>query len=233
MEPIYAFVVATLRFLLAVGFRWRLSGIERVPRTGPLILACNHISYFDPLAQGYLLIRCRKRLRYFAKAELWKSPFLRFVLKGCRQIPVVRGTGETGPVEGALQALGRGDAVVIYPEATITTNPDLSPMRAKTGIARVALASGAPVVPVAVWGSHWVSPKGRVRGRRLGRLIAVTAGDPMTFETFAGRADDPEALREITDRIMGELERLVRELQKDYPGGAAVPPLRPRPEEAA
>lgn len=232
MEPVYAFVVGVLRPLLAIGFRWRMSGLDNVPRTGAAIFACNHISYFDPLCQGYFLIRRRRRLRYFAKAELWRNPFLRFILKGAHQIPVERGSGEHGPVEGAVAALARGDGVVIYPEATITISPDLSPMRGKTGAARAALLSGAPVVPIAVWGSHWVSPKGRKRGRRLGRLIAVSAGEPMRFDEYAGRADDPEALREITDRIMGELDRLVRELQKEYPGGAAVPPLLERGEAA-
>jgi 1-acyl-sn-glycerol-3-phosphate acyltransferase len=232
LEPVYLLIVWTLRPLLRAGFRWRLLGAGNVPRTGPVIVACNHISYFDPLCHGYFLVRLRRRLRYFAKAELWKNPFLRVVLKGANQIPVQRGTGELGPVDGALKALRRGDAVVIYPEATITTTADLSPMQGKTGVARVALASGAPVVPLAVWGSHWVSPKGRRRGRRLGRLIVVKAGEPLRFDAYAGRDDDPQALREITDRIMGEIERLVAEIQKDYPGGAAVPPLLKRAEAA-
>lgn len=232
MEPVYVFVATTCRILLRIGFRWRLRGGEKIPRTGPVIFACNHISYFDPLCQGYLLVKHRRRIRFFAKAELWKNPFLRFILKGANQIPVQRGTGEMGPVDGAIKALARGDGVVIYPEATITTTPDLMPMQGKTGVARVAIATGAPVVPVAVWGSHWVSPKGRVRGRRLGRLISVQAGDALQFGALKDRQDDPATLREVTDRIMAELERMVVELQKDYPGGAAVPPLKQRSEAA-
>jgi len=233
VEPVYHFVVWVLRPLLAIGFRWRFQGLDNVPRKGPAIFACNHISYFDPLCQGLLLVKRRRRIRYFAKAELWRNPFLRFILKGAHQIPVERGSGEMGPVEGAVAALRNGDGVVIYPEATITTNLDLSPMRGKTGVARVALTSGAPVVPVAVWGSQWVSPKGRSRGRRLWRMIFVKAGPAMTFEEFNGRENDPEALHEVVDRIMSELERMVRELQKDYPLGAAVPPLKPRKDAAA
>ncbi|GAC1416016.1 MAG: lysophospholipid acyltransferase family protein [Actinomycetota bacterium] len=227
MEPVYSLLVGILRPLLAIGFRWRLLGQSNVPRTGPVIFACNHISFFDPLSQGYFLVRCRRRLRFFAKAELWRNPLLRLVLKGAHQIPVHRGTGETGPVEGALAALSHGDAVVIYPEGTITRTPDLSPMKGKTGVARVALASGAPVVPVAVWGSQWVSPYKRTPGRRLGRLIFVEAGPPMTFKDLQGHDnEDPAVLREITDRIMAELDRLVRGLQKQHPDGAAIPPLK-------
>ncbi|MHB8513524.1 MAG: lysophospholipid acyltransferase family protein [Actinomycetota bacterium] len=226
LEPVYNFVVYTLRPLLRTFFRWRFRGKENIPRTGPAIFACNHISYFDPLCQGYLLVQCRKRIRFFAKAELWRNPFLHFILKGAHQIPVERGSGETGPVEGALKALANGDGVIIYPEATITTNPDLTPMKGKTGAARVAIQSGAPVVPIAVWGSHWVSPKGRVKSKRLFRKVFVTAGPPMSFIEFKGRQEDPGALREVTDRIIETLDHMVRELQKEYPLGAAVPPLR-------
>lgn len=233
VEPAYAFVVWTVRPLFRLIFRWRITGLQRIPRTGAAIFACNHISYLDPLAQGYALVRRRKRIRFFAKAELWKNPFLRLILRNANQIPVERGSGEAGPVEGAMKALARGDGVVIYPEATITTNPDLSPMRGKTGVARVAIASGAPVVPVAVWGTHWVSPKGRVKSRRPWRKIFVTIGDPMRFGDLRGKEEDPDTLRDVTDRIMSELDRLVRELQKDYPGGAAVPPLKTRAEDAA
>ncbi|HVL90519.1 MAG TPA: lysophospholipid acyltransferase family protein [Actinomycetota bacterium] len=233
MELAYGLVVWTIRPLFRVLFRWRMTGMEFIPQRGPAIFACNHISYLDPLAQGYVIVRRRiDRLRFFAKAELWKNPFLRLILKSAKQIPVERGSGEAGPVEGALNALRRGDAVVIYPEATITTTPDLSPMRGKTGVARVAVASGAPVIPVAIWGSHWVSPKNRVRTRRLFRTIFVAAGEPMSFASLRGREDDPTTLRDVTDRIMGELERLVRDLQKDYPGGAAVPPPLPGREAA-
>lgn len=234
MEPAYSLVVWTIRPLFRLLFRWRMTGLERIPRRGAAIFACNHISYMDPLAQGYALVQRRiDHIRYFAKAELWKNPLLRLILRSAKQIPVERGSGEAGPVDGALQALARGDGVVIYPEATITTNPDLSPMRGKTGVARVAIASEAPVVPVAVWGSHWVSPKGRVRKRRLLRTVFVAIGEPMSFAGMRGREEDPQTLREVTDRIMSELERLVRELQKDYPGGAAVPPLLPPREKAA
>ena len=224
MEPMYAFARAILVPFLRLFFKWRLSGTENIPKTGPVIVACNHISYFDPLCHAYMIDRAGRKCRFFAKSELWKNPFLRFVLTHAHQIPVERGSGESGPVEKAIEWLGKGELVVIYPEATITTNPDLTPMQGKTGVGRVALATGAPVVPIAVWGSHWVRPKKRKPVFKWRRLMALKAGEPMTFEDLKGR-DDAEAAREVTDRVVGELDRLVRELHKIYPEGGAVPEL--------
>lgn len=212
---------------LKVFFRWRFIGLANIPHRGPVIIASNHISYFDPLCQGYAVVKRGRWPRFFAKSELWRNPFLKFILTHAKQIPVERGSGELGPVENAIAQLGRGNCVMIYPEATISTNPDLTPMRGKSGIARVALATGAPVVPVAVWGSHWVKPKHRKPVHKLGRMIMLNAGTPMTFEdSLRSRADEPRVLRDVTDRIIGELDRLVRELHKIYPEGAAVPELK-------
>ena len=224
MEPMYAVVRALLLPFLKLFFRWQLMGTHNIPREGPVIVACNHISYFDPLCHAYMIDRSGRKCRFFAKSELWKNPFLRFVLTHAHQIPVERGSGETGPVEKAIEWLRRDELVVIYPEATITTNPDLTPMQGKTGVGRVALATGAPVVPIAVWGSHWVRPKKRKPVQRWRRLIVLKAGEPMRFDDLRGR-DEAEAAREVTDRVVGELDRMVRELHKIYPEGGAVPEL--------
>ncbi|MFY9588742.1 MAG: lysophospholipid acyltransferase family protein [Actinomycetota bacterium] len=220
----YAVARALLVPFLKLFFRWRLMGTPNIPRKGPVIVACNHISYFDPLCHAYIIDRSGRKCRFFAKAELWKNPFLRFVLTHAHQIPVERGSGESGPVEKAIEWLKRDELVVIYPEATITTNPDLTPMQGKTGVGRVALATGAPVVPIAVWGSHWVRPKKRKPVQKWRRLITLKAGEPMYFDDLRGR-DDAEAAREVTDRVIGELDRMVRELHKVYPEGGAVPEL--------
>lgn len=227
-EPVYHFVKNVLLPFLWTVFRWRFLGIEKIPRKGPAIIAANHISYFDPLCHAYMIVRAKRRPRFFAKSELWKNPFLRFILGNAGQIPVERGTGEAGPVEKAEEAIGRGEVVVIYPEATITTTDDLTPMRGKTGVARVALATGAPVFPVAVWGSQWVKPKHRRAVWKWRRLIMLNAGDPMTFPEHVGKQDDADVRREVTDRIVAELDRLVRELHKLHPDGPAVPDRKER-----
>jgi len=224
VEPMYAVARAVLVPLLTLLFRIRLIGVNNIPKQGPVIVACNHISYFDPLCHAKLIDKSGRKARFFAKAELWKNPFLKFVLTHAHQIPVERGSGETGPVEKAIEWIHKGELVVIYPEATITTNPDLTPMQGKTGVGRVALATGAPVVPIAVWGSHWVRPKKRKPVHKWRRLILLKAGEPMYFDDLKGR-DEAEAAREATDRVIGELDRLVRELHKVYPEGGAVPEL--------
>jgi len=224
VEPMYAFARAVLLPFLKLLFRWRREGAENIPTSGPVIVACNHISYFDPLCHAYMIDRSGRKCRFFAKSELWKNPFLKLVLTHAHQIPVERGSGESGPVEKAIEWLRKDELVVIYPEATITTNPDLTPMQGKTGVGRVALATGAPVVPIAVWGSHWVRPKKRKPVMKWRRLITLKAGKPITFEDLRDR-DPAEAAREATDRVMAELDRLVRELHKSYPEGGAVPEL--------
>ena len=225
MEPIYVIVRNILVSVLRLLFRWKIDGVEKIPRTGPAIVAPNHISNFDPLCTAYLVDRAGRRPRYLAKASLWKNPVMRVIVSGCGQIPVERGTGNESPTRAAEDALRKSEVVVVYPEGTITTNLDLTPMKGKTGVARLTLATGVPVTPVAVWGAQWLIGKGRKWKYRGHRLIMLKVGEPMRFDEFAGRQDDPDALREVTDRVMAEIDRLVRELHKVHPDGAAVPEL--------
>jgi 1-acyl-sn-glycerol-3-phosphate acyltransferase len=212
----FRLVEVVLRPAIGFWFSWHLEGMELVPPEGPVLVAGNHISHFDPLAHGYLLSRAGRRPRYLAKSELWKNGFLRRVLNGTHQIPVDRGSGKSAPVDAALAGLSRGEAVVIYPEATTTRNPDRTPMQGKTGIARIALRSGLPVMPLAVWGTHHVIQKGET-GLTFHRPIWVRAGRSMDFSEYAGRGEDSAVLRKVTDEVMDELTRLVRDMRKDYP----------------
>jgi 1-acyl-sn-glycerol-3-phosphate acyltransferase len=202
---------------IATWFRWRFEGFEHIPADGAALVACNHISYFDPLAHGYFLERAGRRPRFLAKIELFENRISGPVLRGAKQIPVIRGTGDTGPVEIALKSLRAGEVVVVYPESTVTTNEDSSPMRGKTGIARLTLASGVPVVPVAVWGSAPVWQRGGRRNLKFGRPIWVKAGPPLDFSAYEDRRDDPQAVRTVTDEVMAQLSLLVDDLRARYP----------------
>jgi 1-acyl-sn-glycerol-3-phosphate acyltransferase len=218
-EPWYRAAVTVLRPSMALWFNWHAEGVEHVPPKGPLLVACNHISELDPLCQGLFLVRAGRRPRFLAKSDLLENWLLRKVLLGARQIPVYRGTGDRGPVDASVKALGEGECVVIYPEATLTKNPDYSPMQAKRGIARIAFEAGLPVLPLAVWGSHKFMPRrGEKKDRTFGRPIMVKASPPIDLSEFAARGhDDPEALRQATDRVMDELSRLVADLRARYP----------------
>jgi 1-acyl-sn-glycerol-3-phosphate acyltransferase len=202
---------------ISTWFRWRFEGFEHVPAEGAALIACNHISYFDPLAHGYFLEKAGRRPRYLAKIELFKHPVTGPVLRGARQIPVVRGTGDAGPIELALKALHDGEVVVVYPESTVTSNEDFSPMRGKTGIARLTLASGVPVIPLAVWGSAPVWQRNGKRNLKFGRPIWVKAGPPLDFSEFEDEQGDPQVVRQVTDQVMAELSVLVEDLRARYP----------------
>lgn len=217
LEPWYQFAVWTLRPPVQAWFNFRLEGMEHIPSDGPVLVACNHISYFDPLAHGLIMIKAGRRPRYLAKRELYGNWLLRHVLEGAKQIPVDRGSGSTAPIQSALAALKAGEAVMIYPESTITSNADFSPMRGKTGVARLSLAADVPVLPIAVWGSQNVWQRDGLRSLAFGRPIWVKAGPPMDFSEYDDRQDDPEAVRAVTDTVMDELASLVNDLRSRYP----------------
>lgn len=217
-EPWYRFVVSVLRPPLAFWFNWHEEGMELIPPKGPLLIAANHISELDPLCHALFLIRAGRRPRFLAKSELMDHWLVKKVILGAHQIPVYRGSGDHGPVDAAVEALRKGEVVVIYPEATLTKNPDYSPMKAKTGIARIALEAGVPVMPLAVWGPHKFMPRrGEKKDLSFARPMMVKAAPPIDLSAYADRKDDPRALREATDQVMDELSRLTSELRARYP----------------
>ncbi|HEY1331272.1 MAG TPA: lysophospholipid acyltransferase family protein [Actinomycetota bacterium] len=216
-EPFFTTIEWILRPALGAWFNWRFEGEEHIPSQGPLLVAANHVSQFDPLADGLMLVRAGRHPRYLAKNDLWDNGFLRFVLNASHQIPVQRGSGSAAPLDSAVRALKDGECVVVYPEATTTRNPDQLPMQGKTGIARLALTAEVPVLPIAVWGSHHIFQKGQPKNLTFGRPIWLRAGAPIDFSDRVGYQEDPTALREVTDAIMGELTVLVTDLRSRYP----------------
>lgn len=218
MEPWYRAAEVALRPPFQLWFNWRLEGLERVPTRGAAIVAGNHLSYIDPFAHGYFVVRAGRRPRFLAKQELFDAPFVGTVLRGARQISVERGTGDRSPLEDARRAVELGEVVVIYPEGTTTTTrEDFSPGRGKTGAVRLSLATRIPIVPVATWGGQFVWRKSGRQSLAFGRPIWVAAGEP--FDPAArleGVADGP-ALRALTDELMGEIARLVDDLRVRYP----------------
>lgn len=215
-DPWFDVPVSILKFPSWVWFRWQFEGKEHIPREGPVLIAANHASYYDPIAHGYFLVRAGRRPRYLAKVELFNNKLIGPVLRRMKHIPVTRGSGDRGPIEFGLKSLRAGELILVYPESTVTTNPDFSPMKGKTGIARLAILSGVPVIPLAAWGTAPIWQKGN-RNFKLGRPIWVKAGPPLDLSRFEGRADDPRALREATDEVMAQLSLLVEDLRARYP----------------
>ena len=178
------FTVILFRPLLHILVRNKWAGQENIPKTGPVIIAPNHMSYADWGTDSLFFYEAGRYPTFLIKASAFKVPFIGKLLYGCGQIPVNRGAADAAlALKQAEQALKEGAAVIIYPEGTATADPDLWPMVAKTGVARVALASGAPVIPVARWGTQNVLPYGTKKPKLWPRQTVRTdrrqAGRPV------------------------------------------------------
>jgi 1-acyl-sn-glycerol-3-phosphate acyltransferase len=152
-----------------------------------------------------------------AKDELFRVPVVGTVLRGAHQIPVDRGSGGAAPLISASRALDEGELVLIYPEGTVTENPDFLPMQAKTGTVRLSLMTGVPITPLASWGSQAVWQKSGRGSLKFGRPIWVKAGAPIDLSDRADELDDRDALHEMTDRLTLALTALVLDLRGRYP----------------
>lgn len=192
---------------------WR--GVDRIPETGGCIVVFNHLSYLDPLMTGDLLWSRGRIPRYLVKEALFRPPFVGTVLRNAKQIPVARLTVHAQDAFGAAVAAVRaGECLAVYPEGTLTRDPALWPMRGKSGAARIALETGAPVVPVGHWGAQEIlGPYARFpRLRRRGH-VQLQVGEPVDLSDLLERERTPEVIQEATDRIMAALVALVEELR--------------------
>jgi 1-acyl-sn-glycerol-3-phosphate acyltransferase len=207
--------------LVSLLFRRRWIGLERIPATGPAIVAVNHVSYADPLIFARFIWDAGRVPRFLAKASLFTLPFpLGRIVTGAGQIPVHRETADAAQaLQGAVEALGRGEVVLIYPEGTVTRDPGFWPMEAKTGVARLALlAPGVPVVPVGQWGAHRFLNVYARRFRPLPRKpITIAAGEPVDLSDFAGSEPTSAVLHQMTDRIMVSIRDLVADIRGEQP----------------
>ena len=161
---------------------WR--GVEHLPATGGFVVAPNHISYIDPLIFAHYMYDNGREAYFLAKESLFTIPVVGWVIRRSGQIPVYRNSlAAAEAYRAAVAAVQRGKAVAIFPEGTITRDPDLWPMRGKTGAARVALETQCPVIPVATWGAHEVLAPYSKRLRLLPRkTMKVRAGAPVPLD---------------------------------------------------
>ncbi|TYL51583.1 1-acyl-sn-glycerol-3-phosphate acyltransferase [Nocardioides sp. BGMRC 2183] len=180
---------------------------ERIPATGGFVLALNHISHLDPLTAAHLVYDHGRLPRYLAKSGLFKNKVLGHFLRSAGQIPVERDSrGAVGAYSAAVQAIHDGKCVVIYPEATITRDPQMWPMRGKSGAARIALETGCPVIPVGQWGAHEILPPYTKRPHVVPRrTIRMRVGEPVDLADLAARERTPEVVHEANDRILAAI----------------------------
>jgi 1-acyl-sn-glycerol-3-phosphate acyltransferase len=215
-------------------FKLRWKGRQHVPRTGGALLVTNHISYIDPLVFARFVWDSQRIPRFLAKASLFDIFFVGSVVRGAGQIPVHRGTADAhSSLRDAILALERGECVCIYPEGTVTRDPDWWPMLSKTGVARLALAVDVPVIPVAQWGPQysvdWYARKVRLLPRKP---VVCRAGAPVDLSAYRGRPITADLLREVTDLLMGAVRELLAE-ERGQPAPAKFWRPDSAPEDAA
>jgi 1-acyl-sn-glycerol-3-phosphate acyltransferase len=213
VELLYGLAEVLLRPPVRRGLRWTVEGVERIPADGPVLLASNHLSYFDPIAVANLTDLAGRRVRFLAKSELFRNRMLGAALRSLGQIPVERGTGDAAALDAAAAALGMGRCVHVFPEGTISG--DLDPMAGKTGLARLAKAAGVDVVPVGLWGTHRVIPPGGQKAQRFRTPIAMVVGETIPVAPGANP-------RETTDRIMTGICAAVAQARRLYPPPTAA-----------
>jgi 1-acyl-sn-glycerol-3-phosphate acyltransferase len=213
--PVYALAKLVVPPVIRFWVRLDCQGLLHIPRQGPVIIAANHISYFDPLCLAVFIDAAGREVRFLAKSELYRNPLLGWVLRSAGQIPVYRESRDAArSLQDAVAAMRAGAAVAIYPEGTTTRNPDFSPMKAKTGVARLAALTGAPVVPVGMWGAHLLFTRGKIGPFRRGIRVVVRAGPPMDLGLLP---DAPmEGLNDARDRVMDAIAGLVEEAKTGW-----------------
>jgi 1-acyl-sn-glycerol-3-phosphate acyltransferase len=210
VTPVYIVGKLTVGTFMKYGYLPRVEGLSNVPRTGGAILAANHLSVADQLFLGSVVDR---QVHYWAKEEYFHLPGLKGkamagLMHGLGTIPVHRegGRAALNALDDAVPVLKSGELVGIFPEGT--RSPDGRLYRGRTGVARLAMQAGVPVVPVGILGTEEIQPKGESIPRlsKLGRSgVVIKFGAPLDF---SHRTDDMSTMRAITDEIVTEIQKL-------------------------
>ena len=217
MTPTLRIVAFFLAPLVRLMFKVEVQGLEKLPKSGAYILAPNHATNVDALGVAYFIYIITKRAPHFlAKEKLFRIPVVGKVLLAAGQIPVFRTGGQRNndSLRVAYAYLAAGHTVCVFPEGTLTRDPDSWPMRGKTGAVRLAIDSGVPVFPVGQWGSE------KIMGRyskafRPGfwKKVQILIGDEIDLARFRKPGISPAEVLEATEVVMTEITKLVEVLR--------------------
>ena len=199
-----------------MGKTWK--GFENLPQGG-YILCPNHLTEIDPLVVGHAVYSHGRLPRWMAKESLFKPPVLGWILRETGQIPVARSAAGAGDsLKASKKVLDAGGVVVIYPEGTLTRDPNLWPMVGRTGAARLALQTGAPVIPMAHWGDQELLPRYSKKMYLFPRKhVTVSVGQPVDLDDFRNGPRTRKVLEEATERIMASITELQAEIRGETP----------------
>jgi 1-acyl-sn-glycerol-3-phosphate acyltransferase len=226
VEPTYRRALRLIHFLIRGLIRRDWRDQAKLPQTGGVVVVVNHISNVDPIAVAQYLAFSGRWGKFLAKDSLFRVPVVGRVLAAAGQIPVHRNSRTAGDaLSTAIEAVRQGKCVVVYPEGTITTDPELWPMAGKTGAARIAYATGCPIVPVGQWGAQDVMYGKKIEFPKLlpRKTFRLITGDPIRLEPKIGDQVTSAMLVRTTKRTMAVLTDLVAELRQENPPKVTVP----------
>jgi 1-acyl-sn-glycerol-3-phosphate acyltransferase len=216
----YRVTVFLLTPLLNLLTKQEWAGTENLTaQNDGMVIATNHISWFDPLVTSHVLWDNDRPPRFLAKESVFRVPIVGAIITSAQQIRVYRETSNAvDSVRDAIAAVHRGECVVVYPEGTITRDPNIWPMTGKTGAARIALAAGCPLIPMAQWGAQEVMRPYRKEFRILPRkTMKILVGPPIDMTDLQNRPHDADTLHLATDRLMDALTGLLAEIRQESP----------------
>ena len=203
--------------LISLLAKIRITGGEKLPRDGAFVLAPNHYSEFDPLIVAVAVWRTGRAPRFMAKESLFRVPVLGWVLRHTGMIPVARSSSASAAKQTLRQSaelVEHGRGVIVYPEGTLTRDPDMWPMRGKSGAVRLALTDDIPLIPMAHWGAQQVLPRyGKLKLWPLRRRVRVIVGNAVDLSAYAGAATSQTALVQATDVVMAAVSQLLSQLR--------------------
>lgn len=210
-------------------------GHEHLPRQGGVLVAANHLSYADWPAMSLFVHEAGRYPVFLIKASAFDVKLIGPFLRVLGQLPVRRGEADAALVlQEGEQALAAGECVVIYPEGTATRDPAGWPMVARTGVARLALATGVPVIPVAQWGAQEILPYGTTKPHLVPRrTVRMLAGPPVDLTAFAGEPLTRDVVRGATNAIMADIAALLGRLRGEQPPAIPYDPAAARRTEDA
>jgi 1-acyl-sn-glycerol-3-phosphate acyltransferase len=215
LSPAYRLAERLLRPPMTALTRRDWRGGENLPTDSGFVACSNHLTYLDPLTLAHFLVDNGCPPRFLAKQAVFEVPVIGRIIAGAGQIPVKRGSANAAlSLEAAVEAVRAGECVVVYPEGTLTRDPDLWPMTGKTGAARIGLTTGAPVVPIAQWGAQdLLEPYGKRLHVFRHPLVRVWAGPPVDLSRWQGRPLDAAVLAEATEAILAAITGLLEEIR--------------------
>ncbi|MFA7266691.1 MAG: lysophospholipid acyltransferase family protein [Candidatus Nanopelagicales bacterium] len=236
LGPYFRFAVLVLEPFLTVWTRRERRNIEILkadyPPNDGIVVVVNHMSWFDPMNVCHVLWDAGRPPRFLAKDRLFDLPGIGQVLDGAGQIPVYRDSDDpASAIRSAIEAVNNGECIVIYPEGTMTRDPDYWPMKGRSGAAQLGLITGAPVIPMAQWGPQEVIRPYETEFNLFPRKTMQTlVGEPVDLDDLRGKELTAEVLHEATDRIMAAITTLLEELRGEQ---APAEPLDFREWKAA